>query len=1017
MEILSYPIGLLIGLFPIAVSLGPSKAPAHLLLDGRPVCELTERSPGCMVELGPDPRVHLLELLRTDAAGHVTERVRRWVNRPGIEPEVMAAGACDEAARRCDFDLTWAHPARLDPKRVVISLDGVAVWHGTERRASVALGANARPQILVADAEFPDGSRATYTRTLFAHFPEEAQAALQAVPVLAPAGSDEAVAATLRSAGWPIRDVEKTEPEITFVMQAAAFDAVDGFLGRIPSLPGTHERKIGAVTGSDLSVGVVVPNPSLSAYRVGASQLGRRFPVTVPPVGWSRYADAVAAAGYELGSSPRPRAVVLVLDRFDRPNASTFDARQARAYLSEVLVPLVVWRIGPSEVGPEWGEGRVIAHIDDLRSAFEELAAEIGRQRIAWLEGIRDLRFSSARVAPGVALAGRASALESPAPAAVALVPVESSGARPSALGPFGGEVHALVSSGDGSLVFAGTHAGVFRSRDGARTWESARSGLPAAPVRGLTLSEDARSLFAATDTGFFRSDDAGESWRGMAAYGGPSLPARVAVDRGHPARVYVGTRGGGVMRSEDGGLTFLRTLLGSGDVRALAVDPNNHAVWAATERGLYRSADRGATWITVTGVPGTVLALTADSRGRLFAATAGDGLFASSDGGASWRATRLERAYVTDVAVGERPGGPILAASPDGVFSSPDGGVSWKLARVGPIESLAVLGAEGWAAGGARGVLRAPAGGKGWSESNAGLAASAVFSLATWSRSGSESALVAGTARGLFGSGEHGAWKRLPGTPEGVEFYSVASASALRNSEGSTPDLLVGSSGEIGRSFGLEGSWSWLPAPAVFGFSVDPGRPGRAFAATRGAALRSEDGGLTWEASAEGLNRTFPFQLAVVPASPSTIYAATAGNGVYRSTNGGRAWKPHGVELSRTIVRCLVHVAGTPDRLYAGTDRGVFIMPAGEKVWSPLFGGVPRSPVYALLADPESPRTLFAGTGEGLFFTRDAGATWMPIGAGTVAAPVTSLVLDRARRQLYAGTLGAGVFAVGLPE
>ena len=124
MEILSYPIGLLVGLFPIAASLGPSKAPAHLILDGQPVCELTERSPGCMVDLGRDPRVHLLELLRTDVAGHVTERVRRWVNRPGIDSEVLVAGGCDEAARQCEFDITWAHPLRLDPKRIDLVLDG-----------------------------------------------------------------------------------------------------------------------------------------------------------------------------------------------------------------------------------------------------------------------------------------------------------------------------------------------------------------------------------------------------------------------------------------------------------------------------------------------------------------------------------------------------------------------------------------------------------------------------------------------------------------------------------------------------------------------------------------------------------------------------------------------------------------------------------------------------------------------------------------------------------------------------
>ena len=91
---------------------------------------------------------------------------------------------------------------------------------------------------------------------------------------------------------------------------------------------------------------MVVPNQLLLTYRVAGAGLGRSVPVTVPSVSWSRYADAVAAAGYELGSSPRRRAVVLVLNRFERLNASTFDARQAQAFLSEVFVPLVVWRIG-----------------------------------------------------------------------------------------------------------------------------------------------------------------------------------------------------------------------------------------------------------------------------------------------------------------------------------------------------------------------------------------------------------------------------------------------------------------------------------------------------------------------------------------------------------------------------------------------------------------------------------------------------------------------------------------------
>jgi photosystem II stability/assembly factor-like uncharacterized protein len=1005
MEILSYPIGLLVGLFPIAVSLGPSKAPAHLLLDGRPVCELTERSPGCMVDLGRDPRVHLLELLRTDAAGQVTERVRRWVNRPGIEPEVFASGGCDEPARRCEFDFTWAHPSRLDPKRIDVSLDGAPVWHGKERHASIPLRAKAQPQVLVADAEFPDGTRATYSRTLVAHYPEEAQAALQAVPILpSPAlGADADLADALRGAGWRVRTVEEAELDIAFVMRPMAFDGIEGFLSKVPNLPGTHQKKIGAITASDLRVNVVAPDPWLSTYRVAGFDLGRRIPAAVRTAApWSRYGDAVAAAGYELGSSPKRRAVVLVLDRFDLPSGSTFDASQARAYLSEVLVPLVVWRIGPAEVGSEWPEGPVIRNVDDLRGAFDSLVRDVEKQRIAWLEDVRDVRHVGREAAPGIALAGRTS------PAATHREPEAGEPALGAeALGPWGGEVHALTSAADGSLVYAGTHAGVFRSADGGRSWQAAGSGLPPAPVRNLALvSERPEEAYAATDIGLFRTLDGGKRWRPVDT-GAPAPPTCLAVAGGGRA-VFVGTRGGGVRRSDDGGANFARTQLDAGDVRALEVDSDGR-IWAATETGIFRSRDGGGSWSRAEAPPSAVLGLAASPRGRIYAATAGDGLLESADEGATWKSTKLAGAYLTGVAVGPGPRGPLLASSPDGVFWSIDEGVSWKLARLGPVEALATVGASAWAAGGRRGVLRTEAAGRTWTESNAGLGAASIFSLAA--PAGARSALVAGTSRGILrrDAAATGAWKRLPGTSDAVEFYAVTAPTAAA-------DLLVGTAGELGRSFGLEGSWSWLPSPAVFGLTIDAGRPGHAYAATRGAALRTEDGGLTWQASSEGLGRTFSLQLAVDPANASTLFAATAGSGVYRSADGGRSWRAYGAELSRSIVRCLVADGGLPDRVFAGTDLGVFASVPTLRSWIPVSQGLPRSPVYALLQNPETPGTIFAGTGEGLYVTRDAGLTWAPVPAG-VSAPVTALALDRPGRKLYAGTLGAGVFAVPLPD
>ena len=312
-------------------------------------------------------------------------------------------------------------------------------------------------------------------------------------------------------------------------------------------------------------------------------------------------------------------------------------------------------------------------------------------------------------------------------------------------------------------------------------------------------------------------------------------------------------------------------------------------------------------------GVPATMTALEVDPHGRIYAATAGDGMFASEDGGESWGPTKLGAAYLTDVAAaaGARV---VLAASPDGVFSSSDGGSTWRLARIGPVGALCPAGSGSWAAGGARGVLRAEPASKGWTPSNSGLTATSVFSLAILS--GSPGSLLAGTARGIFRSDTGEAWKRLPGAPEAVEFYAITRASE------SASDLLVGSSGEIGRSFGLDGSWSWLPAPAVFGLTGDPAHPGSAFAATRGATMYTEDGGITWQASSKGLTRTFPLQLALdrrrpprsTPRRPARacIEAPTAaahGNRMARSSPRDRAlprrrWRARGSPLRRYLPR-----------------------------------------------------------------------------------------------------------------
>ena len=944
--------------------------------------------------------MHLLELLRTDARGRVTERVVRWINRPGIEAEVFAAGACDARKSECDFVLTWAHPQKLDPKKLLLQLDGVKQWQGVTRRAQFTIAKGSKPQIVSCDVEFPDGTRATYSRTLYAFNPEEAQASLVAVPVV-PAGeawSNDDLATRLKEAGLPVRVVEETEPEVTFVMDAHALDKM---VETSVTGSGRRQRRWPASGSAAFeSVHVVFPDESLPADTLRLERLGSIVPKGRGGSHFSRWADAVAAAGYGLGASPKRRAVVLVLSGFDRPNGSSFTAAQAQAYLAEIMVPLFVWRIGSVDA-PEWPSGPILENRSDVAAALDALRSAIERQRILWLEGFRDTRYLGRWLFPGVALAGR----DAPATSGSSAAAMPSTAdATAAAVGPDGGPVHALAASAGGSVVYAGTHGGVFRSVDRGERWEAASAGLPIAPVRCLVVDGDTPDhVYAGTDAGLFASADAGRHWRRVGGELGSAPVSAMALDPASPRVLLVGTAGGGVLRSDDAGETLLATALASGEVRALAVAPKDLAILAATETGVFRSADRGLSWTETGRLPARALAVGLASGGALFAATAGRGLWRSEDGGASWRAAGLPGAYLTSLGL-DTPSRAMLAGAPDGVFVSSNGGGAWKLASIGSVEAIAAA-AGASLAGSAHGVVRRLDSG-GWKDSSAGLAASIVHAVAV----GPESTLYAATSSGLRRrSGSVSGWKPVPGIPEGIVADAVVPIDPGRL------DLCIGTTGSIGRSENAGVTWSFTPTEAAFHLAFDAAKPDVLLAAGREGVLKSVDGGRHWAVSASGMEKTFVLQLAHDAAEPDAYYAATAGGGVFRTADAARSWKPVGAELTRRVVRSVSTDPGDGRVVFAGTDSGIFRSVDRGENWAPESEGLPRAPVYALLADPGSAGSIFAGTAEGLFRTTDGGASWAPFPAQGLRVPVTSLSLDREANALVAGSFGAGVFVVPL--
>jgi photosystem II stability/assembly factor-like uncharacterized protein len=168
-----------------------------------------------------------------------------------------------------------------------------------------------------------------------------------------------------------------------------------------------------------------------------------------------------------------------------------------------------------------------------------------------------------------------------------------------------------------GSYVFPSVASGTFllRSDDGGATWTELPSSvgnlvtLTFAPGRG-------GALYGATCSRLFKSGNGGLSWRRV----GRGLPDRLctgnwvnralAVDPHDTRRVYIGTEGGGVYASKDGGETFharVRGLEAASRITALLVDPaDSTRIYAASpERGVFRWNARSRRWTPLnSGLP-----------------------------------------------------------------------------------------------------------------------------------------------------------------------------------------------------------------------------------------------------------------------------------------------------------------------------------------------------------------------------------------------------------------------------
>jgi hypothetical protein len=226
----------------------------------------------------------------------------------------------------------------------------------------------------------------------------------------------------------------------------------------------------------------------------------------------------------------------------------------------------------------------------------------------------------------------------------------------------------------------------LFKSTDGGTTWnDSVSPAGSGCELQGVMAMDpvDSNTLYLPYGDDYdgftiFKSTDGGASWKDLHANDGlldnVSWVNALLIDRNTSTTLYAATDLG-VLRSTDGGASFVPTGLANTPVPFLAIDPvHPNVFYAATSNnpysvdlglappglvGLYKSTDSGATWSPINdGLDDTIathpiinaLLLDPDNPSVLYLATSGYGVFRSTDGGATWAAFNNS---LTDLDVG----------------------------------------------------------------------------------------------------------------------------------------------------------------------------------------------------------------------------------------------------------------------------------------------------------------------------------------------------------------------------
>ena len=268
-------------------------------------------------------------------------------------------------------------------------------------------------------------------------------------------------------------------------------------------------------------------------------------------------------------------------------------------------------------------------------------------------------------------------------------------------------EIHEIQSVAidpkDTSIIYAGTWHLPWKTTDGGAHWDNIKKGIiDDSDVFSIIVDPIAnQTLYASACSGIYKSVDSGLLFKKV--QGIPSTARRTRVllqDPHHPETVFAGTTEG-LYRTQDSGATWKRTTGPEIIVNDVFIDArDSHRVLLATDRGgVITSADGGDTF-HASNDGFSARQITAMQRDLTHPATVyvgvvndktWGGIFQSDDGGQKWtqQSNGLEGRDV--FALGETPGGALIAGTSHGLFRLEPTTRMWRKVEDAPIPVTAL--------------------------------------------------------------------------------------------------------------------------------------------------------------------------------------------------------------------------------------------------------------------------------------------------------------------------------------